>query len=207
LLYRPKRRWRDGTTHILFEPVELIERLAALVPAPRTHLLKYHGVLAPCASWRARVVIGSAGGARSLLSDRPEPPRREGGAPPPGREGLRIVAAPKPDAPGDRSIEPEIPDRPVAVRTRPATVEGAQPARRRNRSWSELMRRVFDLEVLECPACGGRLRVLAAITKETAIRAILDCLGLPSRAPPTTAAAPASDDPLLVADLPFVDPC
>jgi hypothetical protein len=30
-----RRRWRDGTTHIIFEPVELLERLAALVPRPR----------------------------------------------------------------------------------------------------------------------------------------------------------------------------
>ena len=42
LLYRLKRRWRDGTTAILFEPLELIERLAALIPAPRTHLVKYY---------------------------------------------------------------------------------------------------------------------------------------------------------------------
>ena len=29
LLYRLKRRWRDGTTHVIFEPLELIEKLAA----------------------------------------------------------------------------------------------------------------------------------------------------------------------------------
>ena len=30
LLYRLKHRWRDGTTHVVFEPEELIEMLAAL---------------------------------------------------------------------------------------------------------------------------------------------------------------------------------
>jgi len=35
LLYRLKQRWRDGTTHVIYEPLELIERLAALVPPPR----------------------------------------------------------------------------------------------------------------------------------------------------------------------------
>jgi hypothetical protein len=35
LLYRLKRRWRYGTTHVIFEPLELMEKLAALVPAPR----------------------------------------------------------------------------------------------------------------------------------------------------------------------------
>ena len=35
LLYRLKRRWRDGTTHVILEPLELVEKLAALVPPPR----------------------------------------------------------------------------------------------------------------------------------------------------------------------------
>jgi uncharacterized protein YbaR (Trm112 family) len=48
--------WSDGTTHLVFEPVELLERLAALTPRPRIHLLLYHGVLAPRAAWRALVV-------------------------------------------------------------------------------------------------------------------------------------------------------
>jgi hypothetical protein len=56
LLYRLKRRWRDGTTHVIFEPLELIEKLAALVPPPRFNLVRYSGVLAPSASWRPLVI-------------------------------------------------------------------------------------------------------------------------------------------------------
>jgi len=51
------------------------------------------------------------------------------------------------------------------------------------------MARVFLVDVLECSSCGGRLRILAAIHSPDAIRAILECLGLPSRAPPIAAAA------------------
>ena len=51
-----RRRWTDGTTHLIFEPVELLERLAALIPRPRINLVLYHGVLAPRAAWRAHVV-------------------------------------------------------------------------------------------------------------------------------------------------------
>ena len=36
LLYRFKRSWRDGTTHVVMDPLELLERLSALVPAPET---------------------------------------------------------------------------------------------------------------------------------------------------------------------------
>jgi hypothetical protein len=60
------------------------------------------------------------------------------------------------------------------------------------------MRRVFALDVLECPACGGRLLVLAAIQDPDAIRAILDCLGLASRPPPITAAQPVTTPEPLV---------
>jgi len=82
LLSSLKHRWRDGTTHVVFEPRELLEKLAALVPPPRLHLVRYHGILAPCASERDRVVpetcVASAGSAPSgcpahARSERAEP--------------------------------------------------------------------------------------------------------------------------------------
>lgn len=42
VLYRLRRAWRDGTTHVVFEPLVFLERLAALVPRPRTHLVTFH---------------------------------------------------------------------------------------------------------------------------------------------------------------------
>jgi len=49
-------QWADGTTHLKFDPVELLERLAVLTPRPRINLVLYYGVLAPRAPWRAEVV-------------------------------------------------------------------------------------------------------------------------------------------------------
>jgi hypothetical protein len=49
-------RVSDGTTHLIFDPVELPERLAALVPRPRVNLVLYYGVLAPRAAWRRQIV-------------------------------------------------------------------------------------------------------------------------------------------------------
>jgi Putative transposase len=46
-------RWTDGTTHLRFDPLELLERLAVLTPRPRVNLILYYGVLAPRAAWRA----------------------------------------------------------------------------------------------------------------------------------------------------------
>ena len=72
----------------------------------------------------------------------------------------------------------------------PATARATRPLGRQNYSWAQLMRRVFAIDVLECPRCGGRLRILATIQSPDAIRKILDCLGLPSRAPPIRPAMP-----------------
>ena len=38
------------------EPLEFMERLAALVPRPRLHLIRFHGVLAPNAKLRRQIV-------------------------------------------------------------------------------------------------------------------------------------------------------
>ena len=48
--------WRDGTTHLVMSPLEFMQGLAALVPRPRLHLIRFHGVLAPNAKLRALMV-------------------------------------------------------------------------------------------------------------------------------------------------------
>jgi hypothetical protein len=53
---RLKRPWRDGTTSLVYTPHELLERLCSLVPRPRAHLTRYHGVLAPAFAARAEIV-------------------------------------------------------------------------------------------------------------------------------------------------------
>ena len=56
VLVRLKTPWRDGTSHIALQPLELLEKLAALIPRPYINLIVYHGVLAPNAKWRREVV-------------------------------------------------------------------------------------------------------------------------------------------------------
>ena len=55
-----KSPYKDGTTHIVMEPLEFMERLAALVPRPRLHLIRFHGVLAPNAKLRSKIVSVAA---------------------------------------------------------------------------------------------------------------------------------------------------
>ena len=128
-----RRPWSDGTHRIVFEPLDFLARLAALVPPPRAHLLTYHGLPAPAASMRAAIV--------------PAAPRR--------RRACDAAAA-----------------------------EGSRPRARGRHPWAKLMKRVFLVDVLRCPRCGGRRKVLAAITEGRVVRAILEALGLPTE-PPT----------------------
>lgn len=58
LSFTLKTPWSDGTTHLVLSPLELIEKLAALVPRPRLNLIRYHGVLAPNAAGREYIVPG-----------------------------------------------------------------------------------------------------------------------------------------------------
>src|SRR6266446_9323952 len=48
--------WPDGSTDVVYEPQDFMAKLAALVPAPRVHLTRFHGVLAPAAKWRSLIV-------------------------------------------------------------------------------------------------------------------------------------------------------
>jgi Putative transposase len=54
-----KTPYRDGTTHIVMSPLEFMQRLAALVPRPRLHLIRFHGVLASNAKLRPEIVPSS----------------------------------------------------------------------------------------------------------------------------------------------------
>ena len=124
LVRQLKTAWRDGTTHLVFEPLEFLAKLAALTPRPEINLLVYHGVLAPHARWRPQVV-------------------------------------------GYGRAAPE-----AAVRGAPETRQGPPPPLR-NWTWAALMRRAFAIDVLACPRCGGRLRVIATVEDPLAVRQIL----------------------------------
>jgi hypothetical protein len=51
-----KTPWLDGTTHVVHDPLDFIAKLVALIPRPHKNLVLYHGVLAPRAKLRSRVV-------------------------------------------------------------------------------------------------------------------------------------------------------
>ena len=70
--YCLKTPYRDGTTHVIFEPLDFIARLAALVPRPRVNLTRYHGVFAPNSRHRAQVTPGGRGRGEPAPAEAPE---------------------------------------------------------------------------------------------------------------------------------------
>ena len=119
-------------------PHELIEKLAALVPPPRIHLIRYHGVLAANANDRALIV-------------------------------------PSPTVTGAAEEE----------------TTGQVPLSRSQRlTWAVLLARVFEVDALVCPRCGGRMKLVAALTDPDSIRDYLTGVGLPADPPAMTPARP-----------------
>ena len=198
LALRLKTRWRDGTTHILMQRHELIERLVPLIPPPRAHQVRYHGVLAPCASARKGLVPG---------------PRAPAGTPKPARSEANGPALAAADSmqPEPSMARPRIDDFAPAAQgpgmsthhsgdcanaaAALTTGTGRRPVRHpsepaadcpgpRRLAWAELLQRVFERSALCCPRCGARMRLVAAIEDPEVVRKILACLDLPARAPP-----------------------
>jgi hypothetical protein len=60
--------------------------------------------------------------------------------------------------------------------------------------WARLLRRTFDVDVLQCAKCGGRLRVLAVLTEAEPVARVLAHLGLPTEAPSVARARDPTDD-------------
>jgi hypothetical protein len=50
-------------------------------------------------------------------------------------------------------------------------------------AWAALLRRSFEVDVLTCAHCGGRLRVLGEVTAPALVQLVLESLGLPTHAP------------------------
>ena len=57
-------------------------------------------------------------------------------------------------------------------------------------SWARLLKRVFEIDIEQCPQCGGTLKLIAAIEDPPVIAKILTHLGLSARAPPLLPARP-----------------
>ncbi len=147
-----KRGARADELHLT--PLELIARIAALVPPPRTHRHLYFGVLAPNSPHRAEVTDMAQPAKQVVVQT--EPAITGEGAP-----GVVPLGHASPPAP-----------------------ELAPPKRSKaHYLWAVLIARIYEVFPLLCPLCGGQMRLIAFITEGTQIRRILDHIGVDSEPP------------------------
>ncbi|MFM7519738.1 MAG: substrate-binding domain-containing protein [Planctomycetota bacterium] len=148
---RGRKSTRPGANGVVeLTPFEFLDRLADLVPPPRKHRHRYHGVFAPNHKLRKAVTalaIGNIG-----------KPRDAGHAGEAHATGCCDTQA------------------------KPRSHDTSRIA------WAKLMARVGEEFPLECPNCGGDIRLIAFITEPGPIRKILAHLGEPLEPPPVSPA-------------------
>ena len=153
-----------------------MERLCALVPKPRKHLVTYHGVLAPASGLRPQVVPRQlveevdAGGCRHGAGGGGDGAASVEGVMAAGGDGVENVAV--------AALLRQQAERRVRARLRVPHGGGGRRGGRRRYSWAELLQRAFGIEVLVCPKCSGVRRVLAAIHDPASIAQVLLAMGL-----------------------------
>lgn len=159
-----KTPWRDGTTHLVMSPMEFMHRLAALVPRPRLHLIRFHDVLEPNAKLRAQVVPHGPEVEKRLTEAAPaeDAPATEREAEPGDKQfGDQSVPVPG-DAPG----------LPGVLNGAACTAEPVQ-GRSHRLAWARLLWRVSDIEMQRFPNCGGgELKIIAALLERPLIEKI-----------------------------------
>ena len=149
----------DASGVVELSPFEFLDRLADLVPRPRKHRHRYHGVFAPNHKLRSAVTalaIANVGKLRDAAT------------------GGRAVGghAAGQDTTGDC----------CDLRDKPRSHDTSRIA------WAKLMARVGEEFPLECPGCGGDIQLIAFITEPGPIRKVLTHLGEPLEPPPVSPA-------------------
>jgi hypothetical protein len=185
--YRVKKSSRRLSRCRIMTPLECIARLCALVPPPRYPLTRFHGVLAPRAKLRPRIVPklpGSApracASASSRLPDRGEPRGRAGERPPPRDKTGPIIPAGVPVSATTLARRIDGADVPMpnvlSVRHLARIGGGLLYAATSNVPWATLLARTFDVDVKACARCSGRLEVRAVVTDHAIACKIRRCL-------------------------------
>jgi hypothetical protein len=156
--YNLPRPTPDGRTCLFMDPIELLRRLAALIPPPRTHLVRYFGVLAPNAALREQV-IQTAGPSPALLD--------------------RLKHAAECMGIHDQAAEDDTPEPPDETEF----PKPKEKPRRASYLWAMLIARIYEVLPLLCPRCGSPMKIIAFITDPASLSRILTHLGVPTKPP------------------------
>ena len=189
IAYRLKKPWRPDQTHRVMTPTQLLARLSALIPPPRSPLIRFHGVFAPNFPRRDEVVpTGASPSPHSTGCVKASGvPRQDGSTKPVQAETAPTIVGPdnkdapsvdSSDAAGSRS-SPGAPT-PAAVNRVPSPPGYSSAPWRID--WATLLHRVYDVDALAC-VCGGRLEFVDLVVRPSWARTILERLGLQTETP------------------------
>ena len=167
---KPHDKRGTEVDEITLTPLELIDRIAALVPPPRTHRHRYFGVLAPNSPHRDAVTEM----AQSAAAQPVQP--------------VQVQAEPASTGAGEGALGA---GNPLPTQAEPA--QPTPPKRPAHYLWAVLIARIYEVFPLLCPICGGQMRIIAFITHSVDIRQILDHIGVDAEPPRIT---PARGPPL-----------
>jgi hypothetical protein len=194
--YRIKKLRNHRNKLRVMTPLELLARLAALIPPPRHPLVRFHGAFAPRSSWRKLVVPlppnqSTKPPHRHHDNDAPEPEPSK--LPAPNTNRPNVSGAPRTSTAPALIAETELlTPNTLSIRHWERLRCGALLAASPKIDWSTLMSRTFDVDVLECPKCRGRLRIVAVIDDAVLAASILHELAIARAPPPTRARDPAT---------------
>lgn len=193
------------------EPLQLLKRLAVLLPAPYQNLTRYHGVFANRSRFRPLLPLPPEATAASSRDDDADAnahrcaPNKLDEAQPGQQVTLPLGEPGAPLDPGDAgaSANPSAANEPgdsdVALWDPPAV-------RPRKMPWASLLMRSLGVDALECPRCQSQMVLLALITAPRVVAKILDHLRIPSTPPPLAPARQAPEPTMFGDDLDQTDP-
>ena len=71
-----------------------------------------------------------------------------------------------------------------------------EPKRKASRLWASLIKKIYEVDPLLCPKCGGQMKIIAFIQDPREIKKLISSLGIPPfEAPPPMRAPPESTEP------------
>jgi len=148
---RSRRSTQPGASGVIeLAPFEFLDRLAALIPPPRRHRHRYHGVFAPNHPLRPAVTALAIG---NIRKQRDPKTGEHAGVSATARSGCCGAAG--------------------TIDAKPCHHDTSRIA------WAKLLARLGEEFPLVCPNCGGDIRLISFITDPGPIRKILTHLGEP----------------------------
>jgi len=188
IAYRLRHAQKGRSTHRVMRPIDLLARIAAIIPPPRHPLLRYFGVYGPNSSWRKLCVPAVVDATQTeattstshspdsdatradvdtvKLSSNPEQAASRAGA-------AVVEGTTQPSDPSGKDASPKLA---ASIALNSWRID-----------WATLLKRTYDYDVLQCP-CGGRLKAVDLVTEAGRAKQLLEQFRMSNKPPPVARA-------------------